>query len=209
MARGRRRLGPVVALVITGWTTACGGRAAPPPSALPAPRIDARPTDAADHARPAGREAPSDDALRGFADTEPAPTLAPAGADPTRAAAALLAYSAWLHAHRPDDALVTTAVAPGTALERLTRRELTTLRRTGRRLIETTAGPDTIRPVSVTDHAASLRVVQDLTGVVLIGADGRTVDRMTASRTSYLVLLVRTDATAPWRLADIQEEGPA
>ncbi|MFM7225737.1 MAG: hypothetical protein ACKO1Y_10000, partial [Actinomycetota bacterium] len=82
------------------------------------------------------------------------------------------------------------------------------LQRTGRRLLETTNGEDIIRVVSVTGHAASVRVVQDLTGIVLLGPDGRVVQRVTAGRTSYLVLLIRNDG-GPWLLAAIDEEGPA
>ena len=62
--------------------------------------------------------------------------------------------------------------------------------------------------ISETARAASLRVVQDLTAVVLLGPDGNEVERVPASRTAYLVLLTKTDG-GPWRLAAIDEEGPA
>ncbi|MFM8238301.1 MAG: hypothetical protein ACKOBG_11220 [Actinomycetota bacterium] len=199
MAHGRRRLrlGPIGAAVISGWLTACGGSAAPPPLAD-------RPTATA--TRPRGDSPDESPRRRSLA--EPAPPLPEIDALPERATAELLAYSSWLHATRPDGRLVGAAFARGTELERRTRRDLATLQRTGRRLLETTNGEDIIRVVSVTGHAASVRVVQDLTGIVLLGPDGRVVQRVTAGRTSYLVLLIRNDG-GPWLLAAIDEEGPA
>ena len=199
MTGGRRRLGSVGAAVIAGWLTACAGTPAPPPLAetsattSPAPPA-ADPSDLSPARRPL------------LAD--PPPPLPASGDAPERAADLLLAYSAWLHAARPDDGLVGSAFAAGTELERRTRRDLASLRRTGRRLIETTVDADVVTVISETARAASLRVVQDLTAVVLLGPDGNEVERVPASRTAYLVLLTKTDG-GPWRLAAIDEEGPA
>lgn len=204
MALGRRRLRlrPIGAAVVAGWLTACAGPSAPPPLADRTPA--ASPADS-----PADRfDDSSDESSRRPARAVPPPPLPAAGAMPEDAASALLAYSAWLHAERPDVDLVGPAFATGTDLDRRTRRDLATLHRTGRTVIETTAEPDVVTVVSVTAHAASVRVVQDLTGIVLRGPDGRTVDHAPASRTAYLVLLVRNDGE-PWKLAAIDEEGPA
>lgn len=200
MAHGRRRLRlrPIGAAVVAGWLTACSGPAVPP-----------RLTDRTPAASPADRfDDSSDESSRRTPRAVPAPSLPAVDAAPEDATAALLAYSAWLHAERPEVDLVGPAFAAGTDLERRTRRDLSTLNRTGRRVIETTATPDVITVVSVTPHAASLRVVQDLTGIVLLGPDRRTIERAPAVRTAYLVLLARDDG-GPWKLAAIDEEGPA
>jgi hypothetical protein len=140
---------------------------------------------------------------------EPAPTPPPllnTGTDYVAIARSLLEYSNWLLAHRPDDRLIDNIAAEGSSAHDSLKHDFPILRRTGRRMFETTNGPDEITVVSVTDNVVSLRDRQFLLQQTIVDASGTVQDvkeRATVP-TTYLVLLRRQKDR--WLLASVDEQ---
>jgi hypothetical protein len=132
------------------------------------------------------------------------PTLTNSGDDLVVIARSLLRYANWLLSHRPEEALVGKVAAPGSAVLASLRDDIQTLRRTDRRLLETTERPEELTVVSNSGDAASVREVQYLTSSSVVDRSGRVVSDAPLSTTTYSVLMVRL-RDGHWYLAEIDE----
>ncbi len=189
---GRHRTA-IGALLVATATVACGAPQAP----VSTPRAAAPATPAASAPASAARV----DAR--------APTVVDRGAEPVAIVRSLLRFGRWLEGEHPDPALVDRAYAWGTDLARGVRAQVTTLRRTGRRVIEVDAAPPEFVVASRLPTVVSFRVIEHLARRDLVDAHGRVLDHVGPAVERYVVLIHRFSAEDPWRLSAVDRRPPS
>jgi hypothetical protein len=127
-----------------------------------------------------------------FDDSVPPPKLINTGTNYVAILESLDNYGNWLEAHRPDPALTSNVVAPGSKLFQLIARDLTRLRANASRAIETVGSqPIEYTILSAKPDAFSVRVVQDLRSNRTIVSSGRVTSEIRfTGPTTYLALVV-------------------
>jgi hypothetical protein len=198
MARRTRRVLAVGALLVV--PAACGGGGASSSVSRAAPRAT-RPTVTV--------TAPTTTTSIPTSTTVVAiPTVVDRGADDIEVVRSLLLFGRWLEAEHPDPALVDRAFAWGGDLSRSVGRDVATLERTGRRIIEVDAAPLEFVVVSRLANVVSFRVTEHLDHRDLVDARGRVLDRIGPATEHYVVLIHRFSPDEPWRLGTIDRLPP-
>jgi hypothetical protein len=142
-----------------------------------------------------------------FDDSVPPPTLLNTGTDYVAITASLGRYSNWMAAHRPDPALATRIVAPGSAILLSFSRDLIRLRDNGKRLIEAVRRPGAYTVISAKSDAVSLRADESIEYHETVNKSGKVTSLSPYPEHTYsrvLIVLVQGN----WRLAAFDPELP-
>jgi hypothetical protein len=144
-----------------------------------------------------------------FDDSVPPPKLINTGTDYVAILKSLSAYGNWLAAHRPDPALVSDIVAPGTRQHELFTRDLMRLRDSNKRAVELLGAPTTYSILSARRDAVSARVVEDIKFQRSIDASGRVTSEVKfAHPTTYRSLLVLSRGRWYYAADEIESSQP-
>jgi hypothetical protein len=136
------------------------------------------------------------------------PPIVDRGADVVEVARSLLLFGRWLEAEHPDPALVDRAFAWEGNLARSVGADVTTLERTGRRIIEVDAAPLEFVVVSRLPNVVSFRLTEYLDHRDLVDASGRVLDHVGPATERYVVLIHRFSPDEPWRLSGVDRMAP-
>jgi hypothetical protein len=140
-----------------------------------------------------------------FDDSVPPPKLVNTGKNYVAILKSLEAYGNWAAAHHPDPALVATNTARGTKVFDAFVGDLTRLRKTRQRLIETLGEPSKYQILSTTHDAFSARVVEDILVHKTVATTGRVTSEYDyTGPTTYLMLAVLVGNR--WYLASIERQ---
>jgi len=128
-----------------------------------------------------------------------APRVLDHGENAVAVARSLLGYRRWLERH-PDPALVDRTYAWGSNVARDLTARITTLRRTGRRVVEVDAAPLDFAIVSHLADVVAFHVTEHLAHRELIDAGGTVLRRVGPETEYYDVLIERDRSDSPWRV---------
>ena len=120
----------------------------------------------------------------------------------------LLDFGRWLEWHHPEPALVEHAYARGSALARGITTVVARLRRTREHIIEVDTDPYELRVVSRRANVVSWRVTEHRARRDLVAANGGVLVHAGPGTEQYVVLIVRSAGSAPWRLLVTERTGP-
>ena len=138
-----------------------------------------------------------------LADRTPPPRIHNTGTDYVAIYLSLDRYRSWLEAHHPDPALVPRVWVTGTAIARRFERHLGDLQRHHVRWVD--VGDHSVaRVVSVVDHTVTLTVDEHTTGIELLDASGRVIDRARQGPVLRYVVLLDADSTGHWQVASVE-----
>ena len=130
------------------------------------------------------------------------------GTDSVAVARSLAEYGRWLEWHDPDPALVDRAYASGSDLAHNMVRTVVEMRRVRKRVQEVDRAPLDFVVVSELANVVSFRVTERLARRDVVDLAGHTLRHAGPAIERYVVIMMRPETEAAWRLLTVERRGP-
>lgn len=139
-----------------------------------------------------------------FDGSVPPPPLVNTGTDYEAIYRSLEAYSKWLFAHEPSEALLATVAVPESDFFRASRTSIRTLVQRDLRYYENASKIERIEIADVREGLVSLRITYADDRALLIARDGTVVDAQDLPERSTWTALLSRDSAGRWRFASAE-----
>ncbi len=163
-------------------------------------------------ARPGSTTTPSTDTgkpvARPASDGVSPPAVVDRGTDSVAVARSLAEYGRWLEWHDPDPALVDRAYTSGSELANNMVRTVVEMRRVRKRVQEVDRAPLDFVVVSELANVVSFRVTERLARRDVVDLAGHTLRHAGPAIERYVVIMMRPETDAAWRLLTVERRGP-
>jgi hypothetical protein len=136
------------------------------------------------------------------------PAVVDRGTDSVAVARSLAEYGRWLEWHDPDPALVDRAYTSGSELANNMVRTVVEMRRVRKRVQEVDRAPLDFVVVSELANVVSFRVTERLARRDVVDLAGHTLRHAGPAIERYVVIMMRPETDAAWRLLTVERRGP-